>query len=85
MIKTLADFKRLPVGTKIVTLRGIPKYQGIVREIIHKQSNAIKFEGDSWLYYPTSKEFRVEGDRLIVESRTEAGDIWNVLEYKIVL
>lgn len=84
MIKTLADFKRLPVGTMIYTRKGIPKYDGSIRKIVHKQSNAIKFEGGSWLYYPTSKEFRVDGNVIIIESKTATGEIWNTLEYQVL-
>ena len=56
---TLSDFKRLPVGTKL-RLNGstLPNHKnmGTTREIEHKQSNAIRFVGGSWLQYPKASE-----------------------------
>lgn len=84
MITSLADFKRLPVGTKILTVQGAGKAVGTVRKIEHKQTNAIRFEGGSWLEYPKASEFRVEGSSIFVESRDADGNIWNVLEYQVI-
>lgn len=83
-MKTLADFKRLPVGTKIETLEGIPKYQNKVRTIEHKQSNAIRFEGGSWLQYPSAKETTIESeDTIRIDLQTAEGKVWNTLRYRV--
>lgn len=58
-MQTLADFKRLPVGTKLLTVQGLDRYVGTVREITHKQSNAIKLQGGSWLEYPKASEVTI--------------------------
>jgi len=84
-MQTLADFKRLPTGTEIETLQGIPKYQNVVRKIEHKQTNGIKFEGGSWLYYPNAKETTILDEKtILIESQDQDGNIWNTLKYKIV-
>jgi len=65
MIKTLADFKRLPEGTEIKlhsTSMQNHKYSGVIRKIEKKQTNGIKFEGGSWLEYPKASEFSIDGD-----------------------
>jgi len=81
MIKTLADFKRLPVGTKMVmrsaTYQG--KLLGLEREIEHKQTNAIRFSGGSWLQYPSAKEFSIDGNLIVLTDST--GDF---LAYEIL-
>jgi hypothetical protein len=54
-MKTFADIKRkLVIGNSITMIRHdwIPngKLIGLKREIIKKQSNAVQFQGGSWLY-----------------------------------
>ena len=83
-VTKLADFKNLPVGTKLLTVRGARRFVGTVREIAHKQTNAIKFVGGSWLEYPRASEFKVVNDAIVIECKTKDGEIWNILEYKIV-
>ena len=62
-IKTLTNFKRLPVGTKIQATwintfkDGIKN--GTIRTIEHKQTNAIRFSGGSWLHYPKATDFKI--------------------------
>ena len=72
-MNTLADFKRLDVGTvlELVQADGMPehKYLNVPRKIEHKQSNAIRFEGGSWLYYPKANEFSFENDLIIISYR----------------
>lgn len=61
-IKTIAELKRLPEGTKIklVECIGIENHKGlnIIREIDKIQTNSLKFSGGSWLYFPKSKDFK---------------------------
>lgn len=79
-VKTLADFKRLPVGTKLKLhsasegFGGTPhRFLGVTREIEHKQTNAIRFTGGSWLYYPTADEFSVQGDIVEITDKSAPG------------
>lgn len=63
-MQTLADFKRLPVGTKlklIATSMTAHKYFNITRAIEHVQTNAIRFEGGSWLEYPKASDITFNG------------------------
>ena len=83
-MKTLADFKRLGVGTQILTVKGAPRFVGVVRKIAHKQTNAIKFEGGSWLEYPRADETIVDGDVITISSKDKKGYVWNVLQYKVL-
>lgn len=65
-VKSLADFKRLPVGT-ILTLTQAYDFGGKdwtdhknlnqPRKIEHVQTNAIRFEGGSWLEHPKASQF----------------------------
>lgn len=83
-MKTLADFKRLEVGTKLLTVQGRERYKGKIREIEIKHTNAIKFKGGSWLEYPKAKSFRVEGQSIFIDIRDKTGEVVDVLEYIIV-
>lgn len=69
-MQTLADFKRLPVGTilELVQADGMPTHKNlnIKRKIELKQTNAIRFVGGSWLYYPTAKEFSIKHGLIVV-------------------
>jgi len=60
-INTMAELKRLNIGTKIklVECLGIQNHKSlnIIREIEIMQTNAIKFNGGSWLYFPKSNDF----------------------------
>lgn len=84
-IKTLADFKRLPVGTKMVLrsasdFGGRPhRLLGVERVIDIKQTNAIRFSGGSWLYYPSAKGFSVDGDYIVITS-----DDGSFLAYEVI-
>lgn len=78
MIKTLADFKRLPVGTTLTLTQAYDwvgkdwtdhKALNKPRKIEHVQSNAIRFEGGSWLEHPTATQFvpNQDGDGFTIE------------------
>ena len=81
-IKTLADFKRLPKGTKLKlhsTNMENHKNLGKTRKIEHKQTNAIRFEGGSWLEYPKASDFEIDKNLIII--KMYGGD-W--LAYKVI-
>lgn len=67
-MKTLADLKRVQVGdiftiTYAFTDSSRPhKHLNVSRKIEKVQSNALMFEGRSWLYFPKAKAFRAEPD-----------------------
>lgn len=69
-MKTLSDFKKLPVGTLVKTIFNSYRkdVDGVTRKIIKKQSNAFVFEdkeykgGVSWLYFPGAKLVEIEDD-----------------------
>lgn len=74
-MKTLADFKRLPVGTILSLSKAIDwdgrewtDHKGLKtpRKIAHKQTNAIKFEDGSWLEYPPASICEVNGNTLSI-------------------
>ena len=86
MIKTLADFKRLPEGTKLVLrstnidFMGKPhKYLGVERTIEHKQTNAIRFSGGSWLEYPKASQFSIDGPYVVISDVTGGWLAYEVL------
>ena len=64
-MRNLTDIKRrLKVGN-IVTMTQHDNYPhgeliGVPREIEHVQSNAIRFTGGSWLYWPRAKDITIE-------------------------
>jgi ribosomal protein L14 len=62
-MKTFADIKRqLNEGAKLKLIRhdwlkpNMPLKIGAVRKIIKRQSNAIQFEGGSWLTFPKASD-----------------------------
>jgi hypothetical protein len=74
MIKSLAELKRkVKVGTKIklveaTTAFGLPhKYLGSVRAVDKVQSNAIRFEGGSYLYWPKASNMTFEENGFSIE------------------
>lgn len=87
-IKNLSDFKKLKEGTiltlvEAVRMPGHP-YLNVPRKIEKKQTDAIRFEGGSWLLYPTAKEFRMEKDDIAVIQETDReGQTSDILFYKI--
>lgn len=58
------------------------------REIVHKQSNAIKFANGCWLYFGESKYYSFNGDTFTYDETkgdSEAEKVYGaVLTYKIV-
>lgn len=74
-MQTLADFKRLPINTTLTLTHAIdwdgsdwknhPKLNK-ARKIEHVQSNAIRFEGGSWLMYPKATEFTIKDNQIII-------------------
>ena len=69
-MKNFADVKkRLEVGAKLKLIRhdwvkpGGKLEVGAVREIVRRQSNAIQFEGGSWLYFPKATDVVVDSDK----------------------
>ena len=86
-MKTLADFKRLGKGSELTLIKavGMPNHPWLnkPRTIEIKQTNAIRFEGGSWLYYPTAKEFRVENGIAIIQEVDRDGIKKDLLFYKI--
>lgn len=83
MIKNLADLKRLPVGTKLLCVQGGDKKQGTVRAIDKKQTNAIKFEGGSWLEYPKAHECTFQNGSIFIVQKNDEGQVWSRLEYQV--
>ena len=73
-MKNFADVKkRLEVGAKLKLIRhdwvkpGGKLEVGAVREIVRRQSNAIQFEGGSWLYFPPASDVVVgPGDQFSI-------------------
>ncbi len=86
-MKTLADFKRLQEGTSLTLVNavGMPNHPWLnkPRIIEKKQTNGIKFEGGSWLYYPSAKEFRIENNIAIIQETDRDGKKYDLLFYKI--
>lgn len=82
-MECLADLKRLKVGDRLRLvyshLQG-HRFLNTTRAIEKKQSNAIKFEGGSWLYFPTAAEFKGTNDGFMVME----GDT-TFLKYMVVL
>ena len=69
-MKNFADVKKkLVVGAKLKLVRhywlkkGLPLQLGAVRAIAVRQSNAIQFEGGSWLYFPKATDVVVDSDK----------------------
>lgn len=71
MVRTLADFKRLGKGSKMVLLHAVDApdhlFLNKVREVDIKQTNAVKFTGGSWLYYPKASGFKVNNGIVIID------------------
>lgn len=66
-MKTFADVKRrLVEGATLTMVRHdwLPngKLIGLPRKIIKRQTDAIQFDGGSWLQFPPAKEVRILGD-----------------------
>lgn len=69
-MKALADLKRVKVGDVFTMTYRIfsdsssrpHKWLNVPRRIEKVQSNALMFEGGSWLYFPKAKAFRAEPD-----------------------
>lgn len=60
-MKNLSELKKLEEGQQLTLVNSYDKPHkniGIKRKIIKKQTNAIKFEGGSWLYFPKASKFR---------------------------
>lgn len=69
-MKNFADVKkRLEVGVELKLIRhdwvkpGGKLEVGAVRKIVRRQSNAIQFEGGSWLYFPPASDVVVDPDK----------------------
>lgn len=82
-IKTVADFKRLPVGTRLTLQSRNWSVIQLTRSIEIKQTNAIKFDDGSWLEYPKASDFRVAGDDIIITATRPDGSVWSELIYKL--
>lgn len=74
-MQTLADFKRLQVGTVLSLYKAVDfdgtdwsnhKGMNLPRKIAHKQTNAIRFEDGSWLEYPKASQCEVNGDTIAI-------------------
>ena len=86
-MKNFADVKkRLEVGAKLKLIRhdwvkpGGKLEVGAVREIVRRQSNAIQFEGGSWLYFPPASDVVVgPGDQFKIALNKDA-DEWMAYE-----
>jgi hypothetical protein len=68
-MKTFSDVKkRFKVGTELKLIRhdwlkpNLPLQIGAVRKIVKVQSNAIQFEGGSWLNYPKASDVVTDGE-----------------------
>tara|TARA_R100001086_G_scaffold127845_1_gene66172 strand:- start:2205 stop:2477 length:273 start_codon:yes stop_codon:yes gene_type:complete len=64
-MKTFSDVKRkLTKGTELKCVRNdhTDKYLNVTRKIDVVQTNAICFEGGSWLYFPKAKYVEILGD-----------------------
>ena len=86
-MKTLADFKRIGKGSTLTLIKavGMPEHPWLnkPRKIEIKQTNGVRFEGGSWLYYPPAKEFRIENDIAIVQETDRDGNTYDLLFYKL--
>lgn len=71
-INNLAQLKRLEVGReiKLIEVEGMKNHKALnqIRKIEVKQTNSIKFEGGSWLYFPKSFEFESWDNGFIIWS-----------------
>ena len=64
-MKTFADIKRkLTKGTELKCVRNdhSDKHLNITRKIDVVQTNAVRFEGGSWLRFPKAKYVEILGD-----------------------
>jgi hypothetical protein len=86
--------KRLKVGDKLVLVKShyMPhKYLNIPRAIIKAQTNAIKFEGGSWLYFPPAADFVSTEKGFGIMDRVTPADPVNeydrvtTLEYEVII
>jgi len=96
-INTLAELKRLKVGTKITLIdcKGMDNHKAlnVIREIETMQTNALKFKWEeqgtrgkiirsSWLYFPTSKDFESWEDGFIIKDGMDS-KFPVILKYKV--
>lgn len=83
MFKTLSDIKKATqVGTYWLTIwkDGTKKE----RKIIHKQSNAIKFENGSWLYWDTAGHYDILENGFICYWTEEKSPENEIMRYYIL-
>lgn len=82
----LSDIKKLKVGdtlTMTYSLYQPNKLVGVPRKIIKMQSNAMKFEGGSWLYFPKASEIVSEGEKSFSVLTEVENKIYKTLTYKL--
>ena len=92
-METFSDVKRkLTKGTELKCVRNdhSDKHLNITRKIDVVKTNAIRFEGGSWLHFPKAKYVEILGDNafsigMILSSRDkrevkEYDDMWNTKE-----
>ena len=87
-MKTFADIKKaLNVGVELKLVRhdwlkgGMPLKIGAVRKIIKRQSNAIQFEGGSWLTFPKASDVAIKENGFAVVLSIENAQF---MEYEFV-
>ena len=86
-INNLAELKRLEVGRKIklIEVSGMDSHKALnqIRKIDIIQTNALRFEGGSWLYFPKSFEFESwENGFIIYDSKGQQYE--TILKYEVL-
>lgn len=63
------------------TLCKVPEKLDCIRSIIKVQSNAIQFEGKSWLYFPPASQSELTENGFVVWEKDDDGKVYGKIEY----
>jgi hypothetical protein len=59
------------------------KYLNMPRKVAKAQTNSIKFEGGSWLYYEKASNWKFDGDKATHLTFDNQGNLVSALTYQV--